>query len=392
MAAGFERLRVVRKQAESDCIASFHLERPDGAGPWPARPGQYLTLRVPAPGGDLLRTYSLSGNTGAGAGPMRITVKRESSPPGVGSCWLHDRVQEGDEIDVAPPRGAFVLDEASPRPVLLLAGGVGLTPLVAMLHRLAASDRHALFVHACEDGGAHALAAEVAGLVAGSGGRLRSHVLYRAPTEADRALGRFDSEGLVDRALLQRLLPLDDYDVYLCGPTAFMVAVFRLLRGLGVARDRIAYEFFGSARSLEALAAAADRPAPAPRNAASQAPRALAGLVNLTDPDAWAAADDLRAPRRAAAPGGTALPGADEVRFARSGVTAAWGGAGSLLELAEASGLDPDFSCRSGICNTCRCGLVSGEVDYFDTPLEPPPPGMVLPCIARPRGPVVLDL
>ena len=192
---------------------------------------------------------------------------------------------------------------------------------------------------------------------------------------------------MIDRDLLQSLLPLDDYDVYLCGPTPFMVAMWRLLTGLGVAPGRIAYEFFGQGGSLSALAAAKDAPL-VDRRMPVNAPKSLARLDYLTDPDARALPERIAT----VAPVATAGDG-PEVVFRRSGVTIPWSDAStSILELAEAAGLEPAFSCREGICGTCRCGIAEGAVDYISDPLDPPPPGQVLICCSRPSGRIVLDL
>ena len=374
MVGPFRRFRVADKVVESDVITSFYLEPVDGGPVWQARPGQYLTVKVPTEDGAVLKAYSLSGNV-AETGHHRITVKREACPPdaapapqGVGSCWLHDVVGPGTEIDVAAPRGRFVLDETSQRPVLLLAGGVGLTPLLSMLHRLAEGDRKVWFLHGCENGAVHAMGDEVEKLAVESGGKIRRHFVYRVPTEVDRDVAQPDSQGMIDKPLLQSLLPLDDYDVYLCGPTPFMVAMFRLVRELGVAGDRIAYEFFGKACALEALAA---KSAPAVKAGALALP-ALANLAFLTNPEAQAA--PVCKPTRT---------GAGAVRD---------GEVISLLELAEAVGLSPEFSCRAGICNSCRCVITEGEVEYFEEPLDPPAAGEVLICCSRPVGRVVLAL
>ena len=388
MAGGFRRFRVAKKARESDVITSFYLEPTDGAPLWQAQPGQYLTLKVPGPKGEVLKTYSVSCHVNEPA-HHRISVKREGrpgegAPDGVGSCWLHDHVEVGAELEVAAPRGTFVLDETSARPVVLLAGGVGLTPLLSMLHRLAETDRKVWFLQACENGAVHAMRDEVRALAEGSDGRITAHTVYRSPSQADNDAGAHHGEGVIDKATLQALLPLDDYDFYMCGPTPFMVAMYRLLRDLGVAKARIAYEFFGKAASLEALA---EQPEARPK-AASKAPPAIASLAFLTDPDARAAPDEAK----------TSEPGQVSTQewgvvFARSGVSAEWAGsANSLLELAEGAGLNPDFSCRAGICNTCRCKIIEGEVTYFEDPLDPPPAGEVLICCSRPVGRVVLDI
>ncbi|WP_220151388.1 2Fe-2S iron-sulfur cluster-binding protein [Thalassospira profundimaris] len=392
MADAFRRFRVSAKIRESDVVTSFHLAPVDGGPLWQALPGQYLTFRVPTAAGSVLKTYSLSGDVQQD-NFHRISVKRECAPTGndvpdgVGSCWLHDHVTEGSEIDIAPPRGSFVLDQESTRPVLLLAGGIGITPLLAMAKVLARSKRRVWIFHACENGDVQAFDAELRALATASGGRISLHVVHRQPTARDRAERRFDSEGVIDTALLQSHLPLDDYEVYMCGPTAFMAAMYRQLRALGIEKSRIAYEFFGAATSLEHLA---EQPATISR-AASHAPKAIAALVNLTDPEAWAV-PDTTVPMADDIPDRVPKDG-DIVVFAKSGVTAAMrSDVRTLLELAEDKGLAPDFSCRSGICNTCRCTLVEGHVSYIEEPLETPADGQVLICCARPEGRVVLDL
>lgn len=414
----FRRFVIDRKAPESDVITSFHLRPCDGLPVWPALPGQYLTLRIPAIDGPLLRTYSISTDV-ANVDATRISVKREAAPvdapgapAGTGSSWLHDHTEPGTEIEIAAPRGSFVLDQSSERPVVLVSGGVGQTPLVSMLHSLAHGARQVWYIHACENGAVHALHDEVKSLISSAGDRLHQHVCYRSPSEADHVAARFDTDGLIDKTLLQSLLPIDDYDCYLCGPTPFMVAMYRLLIDLGVADTRIRYEFFGKAKSLPALASelamkdslASSRGDSLSAKVGSRGPAALARLTNLTDPDARAIPDQPPSPglrqtlagHSANGTGtgtGTVSSDAAEVVFAKSGVSVPWSGAaGSLLDLAEAAGLAPEFSCRSGICNTCVCGVREGEVDYFEEPLQPPEPGSVLICCSRPRGRVVLDL
>ena len=383
MADGFREFRVANKVIESDIITSFYLEPTDGAPVWDAKPGQYLTLRVPGSDQPVLKTYSVSGDPSE-ARYHRITVKRETghngAPDGVGSSWLHDLIDVDATLDVAAPRGTFFLDEASDRPVLLLSGGVGLTPVVSMLHRLSQTDREVHFLHACENGKVHALRDEVLAL---QNDRIKTQFVYRCPSDADRAAKLFDAEGVIDAAFLRQHIPIGDYDVYMCGPTPFMVAMYQLLQELGVPKGRISYEFFGKAGSLEALAKGT-----APSKAASLATPTIQSLTFLTNPDAWAAADE-----DADQPVASASQSEGDVSFQRSNVSAHWdGSAESLLELAEDAGLDPEFICRAGICNSCKCGLVSGEVEYFEEPLHAPEAGQVLICCARPKGPVVLDL
>ena len=360
----FRPLRVVGRMRESETITSFMLEPVEATGWRSFEAGQFLVVRLPSGEGQPapLRHYSVSSAPG-GPPRYRITVKREPAPhrpggAGLGSGYFHDGIRVGDEVLAEGPRGAFMLDRSSRRPVVLLSGGVGLTPLVAMLHALAAeSDRTVHFIHACDNGDLHALRDEVEAVAAARPG-LHVHFCYRAPTGRDVAAARHHSAGVVTRDLIQRLLPLDDYDVYLCGPTPFMRAVHAILRGLGVPKNRIAYEFFGPASLLD------DQDAPSPPPPAADA----------TTATAEASSDVL-------------------VQFARSGISAAWTGASpSLLDLAEAQGLRPEFSCRAGICSTCSARLLSGEVEYFEEPLDPPPDGQVLLCCARPVGSVAIDI
>ena len=369
--SGFRRLRVVAKVPESRTITSFHLVPAGDEGWREFEPGQFLVFRIPTSGveGFVLRNYSVSSDPGR-SGVYRITVKREpcgQSPTGsgIGSGYLHDRVEVGDELWAEGPRGAFVLDKASRRPVVLLSGGVGLTPLVSMLHCLAAgTERTVHFIHACDNGDLHALGDEVEESARSRPG-IHAHFCYREPSDRDVARGRHKSTGFITRELVQSLLPLDDYEVYLCGPTPFMKAAYTILRSLGVTRERIAYEFFGPASLLE------------------------------EDEPAYALADLRREPMSPPAVAGASVPAPDEavVEFRRSGVRAGWSDASpSLLDLAEAQGLQPAFSCRAGICGTCSARLLVGEVEYFEEPLEAPPEGEILLCCSRPLGPVAVDI
>ena len=189
---GFRGLKVVKRIVESSLITSFHLEAAEGASLPAFLPGQFLVFKIPSSDakGHVLRNYSLSGAPGD-LSHYRISVKREPSagpdlPVGLSSNYLHDSVRVGDVLAADGPRGEFVLDEISDRPVVLLSGGVGLTPMVAMLHALAhRSARRTLFLHACENGDVHALQGEVNGLIGQRPG-LSAHYCYRAPSAEDR--------------------------------------------------------------------------------------------------------------------------------------------------------------------------------------------------------------
>lgn len=264
---GFRAFRVVDKRPESQIITSFLLEPVDAAGWQPFIAGQFLVLRIPEDGArrPVPRSYSVSSSPDQ-SGQYRISIKREAAPSpdipdGIGSCWLHDRVNVGDTIQAAGPRGEFCLDTASERPVALLSGGVGLTPLVSMLHALAGTTRRVHFIHACDNGAVHALRGEVMELARRRPG-IDVHFCYRFPTPADHATGAHHSEGVVTRDVLDRLLGTGaaaaEVEHYMCGPPPFMKAIYGSLRARGIAKERIAYEFFGPATVLEGDVTAAD--------------------------------------------------------------------------------------------------------------------------------------
>jgi ferredoxin-NADP reductase len=336
-------LVVAARQRESRAVVSLVLRAAEG-GPLPAfRAGQHLPLWLGLPGRNIA-TYTLS-SPDHDLGQYRISIKLEPDGQG-GSRHLH-AAEVGTRLKASAPRGGFVLHSA-PNPVVLLTGGIGITPALSMLHRLARDgQREVAFLHACNDAGDQCFAAEVAEVAAGQP-QIRVVQAYANGSEADLAAGRCHHLGLIDRDLLRRVLPLDDHHVYLCGPSGFMAAQTAALRSLGVAEANIRTEVFAPPRSAPVVPAAA-MPAP------------------VTDGPA--------------------------VRFVRSGKTATWtAGMPSLLDFAEAQGLVPEFSCRSGVCGTCACRLIDGAVDYDTDPLDPPAPGDILLCCARPRGPITLDL
>ncbi|MEO0971890.1 MAG: MOSC domain-containing protein [Pseudomonadota bacterium] len=376
--------RVSRKERESDTITSFYLTPADGAATEPFHPGQFLpfALTLADDDGDapVIRTYSLSDSPGKAH--YRVSIKREPAPletpdvpPGRASNYFHDEVAVGSVLQVGTPSGEFVLDPhaRSERAIVLVSAGVGLTPMLSMLNSLveASTQRAIWFVHGARNGGEHAFGDHVRQLAARYD-NVHVHVRYSAPRAQDRMGQDYDSRGRVDMALLKSILPFDDYEFYMVGPTPFMRDLYRGLASFGIARSRIHYEFFGPASALEAPG---EHEAGGEVGAANADVRSNAGAGSASD-----AADAVTAPQ--------------SVRFARSGVDAQWtpGTANTLLELAEASGLQPPHSCRSGVCQTCRCRLLEGEVSYAQAPLAAPASGEVLVCIARPTSPVVLDL
>ncbi len=238
-------LRVVGKQRESAEVTSFLFEARDGS-PLPGFvAGQYLPLELEIPGqpAPVVRTYSLS--SAPDAARYRISVKRHSQ--GLASRHLHDRIELGDFVSARAARGEFVLDCSGARPVVLASAGVGLTPLVSMLHRLAVqSERPVWFVHGARDGDHHPLRQEIERL-AEDRPDVRLHVAYSRPRPGDHAGRDFQSEGRVDGALLEKLVPGLGADFYLCGPTGFMAAIQEQLEARGVPEAHIHSESFGPA-------------------------------------------------------------------------------------------------------------------------------------------------
>jgi uncharacterized protein len=343
----YVKYRVIAKVRESSEISSFVIAPLAGEQVPPFASGQYVSVRIPD---GTVRTYTISSNPGD-LSNYRITVKREagiasSGVPGRVSSYLHDRLQLGDYLDVKGPSGTFMLDDDSNRTVVLLSGGVGITPMMSMLHALVDSNRSVHFVHACDNGDAHAFRAEV-DYLASRRPDINQHYIYRLPVDRDRAEGTFHSAGLITREHLQRLVAGGDSEFYLCGPAGFMKMVYAELIDLGTDPGRIRYESFGPASILE--------PSVRPENAE----------LNMAT-----------------------------VHFARSNRYVEWGpSSGTLLEVAEANGLMPDFSCRVGVCNTCECDILAGSVRYTSKPATDMPKERVLLCIAIPASSkVAIDL
>jgi ferredoxin-NADP reductase/MOSC domain-containing protein YiiM/ferredoxin len=350
---GFRRLVVTALTRESPSVISIRLDDPHAAPLPAARPGQYLTLRVQpdARQRSLLRNYSLSGPPDAGH--YRITVKRE--PDGAASGYLHTRLAVGDQLDIAAPRGTFILDRTR-APVLLISAGIGATPVLAMLQALAQehSDREIWWLHGARNRREHAFAAEVRRLVA-SLPNAHTHVSYSRPDPDDLEGRDFDSAGHLTGSLLAALDPPRDAQAYLCGPATFMDEISAGLAALGIDASRIRTEPFGPAPAVTpGIAATPARPSHQPAGPPGNGPT---------------------------------------IEFARSNLAIAWSGDyTSLLELAEACDVPVRWSCRTGVCHTCETTLIAGNVGYSPEPVEPPADGSALICCSQPREDVVLDL
>lgn len=242
---GERAFRVVRKEPESEVITSFYFEPADGQPVADFQPGQYTTVVLEIDGATTRRNYSLS--DGPHNPYYRISVKRE--PGGLVSNYLHDKLNVGDEVRLTPPCGDFVLND-SDRPLVLLSGGVGLTPTISMLKPALAKGREVHFLHGALNSGSHAFKGLLEKLKA-EYDNLHVSYCYSEPLPQDQAVpsGFFDQKRLAD------LLPLDkNPDVYFLGPKPFMQACYRSLNALEVPREQIRYEFFGPLETLEQAA------------------------------------------------------------------------------------------------------------------------------------------
>ncbi|CAM3769589.1 NO-inducible flavohemoprotein [Mesobacillus zeae] len=245
---GFKNFIVARKEKESEHITSFYLKPEDGSKPAPFVAGQYISIMLEMENETFthIRQYSLS--AAPGRDHYRITVKKENSnsnPDGVVSNYLHDKIEEGMILKLSAPAGDFVIDLKGSNPVVLISGGVGLTPMVSMLQAVveAQPERKVSFIHAASNGQLHALADEVRAYAAK--GNVSNYVFYDSPNEDDREAGRFDEEGFVTKEWLEEHVHLTDSDVYFCGPVPFMKSIHSSLRELGVPHANIHFEYFG---------------------------------------------------------------------------------------------------------------------------------------------------
>lgn len=355
-------LVVSKKVPESKAISSFYLVSDDGKSLPSFLPGQFLPLKLEIPGQykPLYRTYSISDSPNRDC--YRLTIKREPPPPdrpeiypGVASNFFHDHVVPGTKLLAQAPRGKFYLDSKRDSPVVLLSGGVGLTPLISMLKAVvdSGSKRETWFIHGARNSSEQVMGDHIRE-IAEENENVHVHIAYSQPL-ADDVQGReYDSKGYVDLELLKNVLPGNEADFYLCGPTPFMKSLFNGLLEWEVPEYNIHYEFFGPASLLKDRAR-------------------------------------VSTPKRAAE--AAECCGEIQVYFSRSGVQTSWNPSlESILDLAEANGLSPDYSCRSGICHTCMVTLEDGEVEYVEEPLDPPDDGCVLICVSKPKGNIVVDV
>ena len=333
---------------ESTTIRSFHLAPHDSKGLIAHKAGQHLPIRATLPGDTdpILRTYTLS--CAPSDGGYRISVKRD----GKVSRFLHDHIAKGKVIEAKGPAGAFTVDASASRPAVLVAAGVGITPMLAMLRYIVFEGirtrkiRPTWLIQTARNKAERAFDAEIDALVAAAQGAVKVIRIVSQPDPAEQAGRDHDGVGRLSADTFRQILPFGDYDFYLCGPGGFMQDIYDGLRDLSVVDARIHAEAFGPS-----------------------------ALVRRPDHNAMAVAP--------LQPSDTNVG----VVFTASGKEARWQpGSGSLLELAEARGLKPEHSCRAGSCGSCAVRLLKGKIVYPVEPTAPVGPGEILICSAVPAS------
>ncbi|HTV06543.1 MAG TPA: MOSC and FAD-binding oxidoreductase domain-containing protein [Acidobacteriaceae bacterium] len=350
---GFRKVRVSAVNWESKTVFSLLLTSGDGSPLAVARPGQFVVLRVRTrpDSPPLLRSYSLSG--APSTDHYRVSIKEETH--GAVSGYLKNNVRVGDALDISAPRGNFLLRQNND-PVVLLSAGVGVTPVLAMLHALACvgTNRRVWWLFGARNREDHPFAAEVRRLLSILP-NAKSYLKYSQPGHEDDLGKDFNAPGRLTIADIASLRIPDSAHFYICGPPSFMDDLSSGLRTRGVPASQIHSEVFGSLPpKTPGIKSGPSRMPHQPPAATDEGPKAT---------------------------------------FARSGLTVSWASRyQSLLELAEACDVPARWSCRTGVCHTCETGLISGSVSYQIEPIEPAADGSVLLCCSRPESDVVLDM
>ena len=353
---GYRKFEVARKEPEAGGVASFYLV-PHNQRPLPPfKPGQYLTFRFDIPGRakPLIRCYSVS--DAPDPENYRITVKQIPAPPdapdvpaGLASSYLHDTVAPGHLIDVMAPTGHFFLDDTTDRPAVLIAGGIGLTPLLAMVNATIkeARGREIRLFYGVRNRDEEVMAQHLRDLDQ-EHQNFHLKIAHSDPQDGETADTDYNYEGRITVDLLRDELPSNNFDFYICGPSAMMSQIIADLRDWDVPEERIHFEAFGAA-SVQQVVAGAD-------GAAAEGPKELS------------------------------------VVFERSKKSLTWSPeVGTILDLAERNNVAIDYGCRAGNCGTCETAVRSGDVTYLSEPGAEVESGTCLTCISIPKSTLVLD-
>lgn len=351
---GWRKFRILAITDETEAVKSFYLT-PHDKKPLPSfLPGQHIVVQVKAPDcrDPIIRCYSLS--CAPNEEFYRISVKREGpspgrpdQPAGLMSSYLHSSLQEGDFVDVKSPSGTFSVDLSQHTPIVLIGGGIGITPVFSMLDSVVAqsSGREIWFFVGMRDRSEHALRGQLEAL-ADRHENLHLVICYSEPSNDCNPGQDYHHHGFVSIDLLRSVLPSNNYDFYFCGPPGMMDALHDGLSSWGVPADRLHFEAFG----------------PATVGKAANPPTEVERVESF------------------------------QVKFTRSDKTLRWEPTeGSLLDLADRHGISVESGCRSGNCGTCMTAIRTGEVGYSSPPGEIPDDGACLLCTAIPRSDLELD-
>ena len=348
---GFRKFSVFQKVIEGGDICSFYLKPHDSRPLAAFKPGQFLTFKLDIPGDQqpTTRCYSLS--SVAHESHYRISIKRvlapkdhDDIPPGKSSNFFHDFVKENDLLDVKAPSGNFFLDVTKTTPVVLVGGGIGLTPVLSMLEAVVAHgfQRDVWLFYGVRNDDEHIMKDYLDELDKAHH-RLNLKICYSSPKKDSRINENYHYAERVTVDLFKRVLVTNNFEYYICGPPPMMESLVSDLKDWGVPAEDIHFEAFGPASIKK-----------------------------------------------------TAVPSLQsdgiKVTFQKSNKTLNWTSeAGSLLEFAETNGVVIDAGCRAGNCGTCLTAVRSGEIDYLNEPGERPDPGSCLVCVGVPKSELVLD-
>ena len=354
--SGARKFRIRDKVDEGGGICSFYLVPHDGKALPPFLPGQYLTFNLRLPNRDkpLVRCYPLS-DSPFQTEYYRVSIKRlgpppkqPDVPPGLSSNFFHDELRAGDIVDVKAPSGVFYLDLSKHRPIVLIGGGVGLTPMVSMLNAIcdSGSQREVWFFYGVRNGDEYIMKEHLEALQT-EHENVHIRLCFSNPKEGEIEGQDYHHAARVSVELFKKVLPSNNYEYYMCGPPPMMESITTDLREWGVPDVDVYLEAFGPA--------SVKKKTPLDQDLLEQ-------------------------------------PQGQVITFARSGKKVTWeGGHNSILDIAEANGVELDFGCRAGSCGTCITAVKTGEVNYMEEPGVVPEEGSCLACIAVPKTDLALD-
>ena len=352
---GFRKFEVQKKSHEGGDICSFYLKPHDARPIPPFKAGQFLTFKLDIPGDkQITRCYSLSSI--AHEENYRVSIKRvppprgrDDLPPGKSSNFFRDHIEESDILDVKAPGGNFFLDVTRTTPIVLIGGGIGLTPVLSMLEAVVRHgfQRDVHFFYGVRNSDEHIMKDYLESLDA-EHRRLTLHICYSNPTPTDVQGKDFHHAERVSVDLFKRLFPSNNYEFYICGPPPMMESLVKDLDEWRVPESAVNFEAFGPA--------SVKKTTPKPADGEAGAEKTL------------------------------------KITFQKSGKEISWTpSSGSLLETAEANGIELDAGCRAGNCGTCLTAVRSGDVSYLNEPGEMPESGSCLVCVGVPKSDLVLD-